>query len=145
MARLGSRQPITLPGAAAMNAITAAKSPSQNRLEGFALTALFMGLPTYASAVLIIKIMGAHEIVGERWGAAIFVVLASLLHALAGPWLGRKFPKFVRHGYEPLFYDEHLSFSEKIAQWRVQPMASLQLVTTLIMMSVLAVGVASVR
>jgi len=128
-----------------MTAITESKTPSQNRLEGFALTALFMGLPTYASAVLIIKLMGAREIVGERWGAAIFVVLASLFHALAGPLLGRKFPKFIKNGYEPLFYDEHLSFSEKIAQWRVQPTASLQLVTTLIMMSVLAVGAVSIR
>jgi hypothetical protein len=128
-----------------MTAITESKTPSQNRLEGFALTALLQGLPTYATAVLMIKIMGAHEIVGERWGAAIFVVLASLFHAVAGPWLGRKFPKLVKNGYEPLFYDGHLSFSEKIAQWRVQPAASLQLVTTVIMMSVLAVGAVSIR
>jgi hypothetical protein len=128
-----------------MTIISASKTPSQNRLEGFALTALFLGFPSYAAVLLIIKIMGAHEIVGQPGGPAIFVVLASIFHAMVGPWLGRKFPKFIRHGYEPLFYDEHLTFSEKIAQWRVQPVASLQLVTTVIMMSVLAVGVASIR
>ena len=128
-----------------MTAITESKTPSRNRLEGFALAALLQGLPTYATAVLAIKIMGAHEIVGERWGAAIFVVLASIFHALAGPWLGRKFPKFIKNGYEPLFFDAGLSFAEKIARWRVQPLASLQLVTTVIMMSVLAVGAVSIR
>ena len=46
-----------------MTAITESKTPSQNRLEGFALTALFLGLPTCATAVLAIKIMGAREIV----------------------------------------------------------------------------------
>ncbi|MFN5717227.1 MAG: hypothetical protein ACK463_22190, partial [Bradyrhizobium sp.] len=38
-----------------------------------------------------------------------------------------------------------LSFSEKIAQWRSQPTVSLQLMTTMIMMSLLAVAVVSVR
>jgi len=128
-----------------MTAITESKTPSRNRLEGFALAALLQGLPTYATAVLAIKIMGAHEIVGERWGAAIFVVLASIFHALAGPWLGRKFPKFIKNGYVPLFFDAGLSFSEKIARWRAQPLASLQLVTTVVMMSVLAVGAVSIR
>jgi hypothetical protein len=30
---------------------------------------------------------------------AIFVVLASIFHALATPWLGPKFPKFFKNGY----------------------------------------------
>jgi hypothetical protein len=59
------------------------------------------------------------------------------------PWLGAKFKMF-RQGYEPLFFDCTLSFSEKIAQWRVQPLASLQLVTTVVMMWV-AVGAVSIR
>ena len=128
-----------------MNAISESKMPSQNRLEGFVLTTLFHGFPTYAAAVLMIKLMGAHEIVGQPGGAAIFVVLTSLLHGMLTPWLGPKFPKFVKQGYEPLFFDASLPFSEKIARWRVQPMASLQLVTTVMLMSVLAVGVASIR
>jgi hypothetical protein len=127
-----------------MNAISDTKSPQQNRLEGFALTALLQGFPTYAAAVLMIKLVGAHEIVDQRGGAVIFVVLASLLHGMVTPWLAPKFPKFFRQGYEPLFFDPGLSISDKIARWRVQPAASLQLVTALILMSVLAVGVASV-
>src|SRR5262252_6004375 len=66
------------PGAAAMNAITDSKTPSQNRLEGFVLTTLFHGFPTYSAAVLMIKLMGAREIVGHPGGAVIFVAVTSL-------------------------------------------------------------------
>jgi hypothetical protein len=61
-----------------MNAIAASKSPQLNRLEGFALSAIFQGFPTIAMAVLILKAGGSHEIVGERYGAAIFVVLSTI-------------------------------------------------------------------
>jgi hypothetical protein len=44
-----------------------------------------------------------------------------------------------------VFFDASLSFSEKIAQWRAQPKASSQLLATVIMLSLLAVAVASVR
>jgi hypothetical protein len=128
-----------------VNAIPETKTPTQNRLEGFALTALFQSFPTFATALLVIKIMGAHEIVGSPSGPVTFVVLATILHAIITPWLGPKFPKFIRQGYEPLFFNADLSFSEKIAQWRVQPMASLQLVTTVFLMSLLAVGAVSIR
>lgn len=127
-----------------MNAITESKSPALNRLEGFALTALFQGFPTFAAAALMLKFVGSHEIVGQRYGAAIFVVLAALFYALLTPWLGRKFPNRFRHGYEPLFFDASLSFIEKIARWRTQPVTSLQLVTNVMLLSLLAVGVASV-
>jgi hypothetical protein len=129
---------------AAMNAMSASKSPQANRLEGFALTAIFQGFPTFAGAALLLKLTGSHEIVGTRYGAAIFVVLASLFFALITPSLGRKFPNRFKHGYEPLFFDASLSFSEKIARWRTQPVTSLQLVTNVMLLSILAVGVASV-
>ena len=129
---------------AAMNAITAPKSHAQNRLEGFVLSALFQGFPTFAAAALMLKFVGSHEIVGQRYGAAIFVVLAALFYALLTPWLARKFPTRFRHGYEPLFFDASLSFIEKIARWRTQPVTSLQLVTNVMLLSLLAVGVASV-
>jgi len=135
---------VTVPtGIAAMNVIAFQKSPSQNRLEGFALTALFQGFPTFAAAALMLKFTGSHEIVGHRYGAAIFVVLASLFFALVTPWLARKFPNRFKHGYEPLFFDASLSFIEKIARWRTQPVTSLQLVTNVMLLSLLAVGVAS--
>jgi hypothetical protein len=94
-------------GNAAMDAISAPKSPQTNRLEGFVLTALFQGFPTFAAAALMLKLVGSHEIVGH--GAAIVVVLAALFYALLMPWLGRKFPNRFRHGYEPLFFDASLS------------------------------------
>jgi len=134
----------TIPGKAAMNAISAPKSSRANRLEGFVLTALFQGFPTFAAAALMLKFVGSHEIVGQRYGAAIFVVLAALFYALLTPWLARKFPNRFRHGYEPLFFDASLSFIEKIARWRTQPVTSLQLVTNVMLLSLLAVGVASV-
>jgi len=125
-----------------MNAITAPKSSAQNRLEGFALTATFQGLPIFADAGLMLKLIGAHAIVSERGGAAIFVVLAALFYSAITPWLGARFQKF-RSAYEPLFFDAGLSLSDKIAQWRTQPRVSLQLLTTTMILSVLAVAVVS--
>jgi hypothetical protein len=128
-----------------MTAISATKSPGLNRLEGFVLSALLIGFPTYAVAVLAIKLMGVHEIVGTPGGAVIFVVLASLAHALLGPAVGRLFPKRAKNAWEPLFYDPRLSISEKIAQWRTQPTTSVQLVWNVLVLSLLAVGVVSIR
>ena len=75
--------------------------------------------------------------------AAIFVALASLFFALAMLFLAPRFPKFFKN-YEPHFFDASLSFGEKPAQWRAQPKTSLQLVTTVTMLSLLAVAVVSV-
>jgi hypothetical protein len=128
-----------------MNTVSQTKSPEKNRLEGFALSAMFLGLPTYAVVVLALKLFGSHQAIVEGPGAAIFVVLASLFHALVMPSLWKRFPKFIKHGHEPLFYDARLSLSEKIAQWHSQPAVSAQLVTTVMTMSLLAVSVASIR
>ena len=128
-----------------MTAISETKSPAQNRLEGFALSAVLLGFPTFAAAVLTIKLMRAHEIVSAPGGPAIFVVLASIAQALLTPPLARRFPSIVKYGYEPLFYDTCLSVADKIAQWRVQPSASVQLVSSVLLLSLLAVGVVSVR
>jgi hypothetical protein len=132
-------------GIAAMNALAAPKSPQQNRLEGFALTSILQGFPIYANAALMLKLMGAHEVVGDRWGAAIFVVLASLFHGLLTPWLASKFPKAFANAHAPCFFDETLSFADKIEHWRTQPIVSVQLVASLLLLSLLAVGVASIR
>ncbi|MEH2613933.1 hypothetical protein [Bradyrhizobium sp. AZCC 1693] len=56
--------------------------------------------------------LARHDIAG---GVVLFVVLTSVLHGLFTPWLAPKFPKFFRHGYEPLFFNAGLSFAEKIA------------------------------
>jgi len=128
-------------GNAAMNAITAPKPRSLNRLEGFALTAILQGFPTFAAAALLLK-LARHDIAG---GVVLFVVLTSVLHGLFTPWLAPKFPKFFRHGYEPLFFNASLSFSEKIAKWRERPTTSVQLVTSELMLALLAVAVVSMK
>ena len=96
-------------GNAAMNAITAPKPRSLNRLEGFALTAILQGFPTFAAAALLLK-LARHEIAG---GVVLFVVTASIFHGLFTPWLAPKFPKFFKHSYEPLFFNTGLSLCRK--------------------------------
>src|SRR5882672_9355506 len=113
-----------LTGDAPMNAIAAPKSSAQNRLEGFALTAILQGFPSFAAAALLLK-LARHDIVG---GVVLFVVLTSVIHGLFTPWLAPKFPKFFRHGYEPLFFNAGLSFAEKIEKWPERPTTSVQLV-----------------
>ena len=124
-----------------MNAIAAQKSSAQNRLEGFALTALLQGFPTFAAAALLLTLT-RHEIAG---GVLLFVVLTSVLHGLFTPWLAPKFPKFFRHGYEPLFFNAGLSFAEKIAKWRERPTTSVQLMTSELMLALLAMAVVSMK
>ena len=124
-----------------MNAIVAPKSRGLNWLEGFTLTFLLLGFPTFASAALLLKL--AHrEIAG---GVVLFVVMASIFHGVLTPWLAPKFPKFFRHGYEPLFFNAGLSFVEKIEKWRERPTTSMQLVTSELMLALLAVAVVSMR
>ncbi|MGB8398329.1 hypothetical protein, partial [Bradyrhizobium sp.] len=113
-------------------------------LEGMTLTAIFQGVSTFAAAVLLLKLVGSRQIVGDPGGAAIFVALAALFYAFAMPFLARRLPKLVAGSYEPLFFDASLSVSEKLFRWRTQPTASLRLVTTVMLLSLLAVAVVSV-
>lgn len=124
-----------------MTAIAAPKPSLQNRLEGFALTAILQGFPSFVAAALLLKIV-RHEPAG---GVLLFVVLTSVLHGLFTPWLAPKFPKLFRHGYEPLFFNANLSFSEKIAKWRERPTTSMQLVTGQLLLALLAVAVVSIK
>ena len=78
-----------------MNAIAAPKSRRLNLLEGMALTALFQAIPTFGAAVLLLQLVGS-QIVGQTGGAAIFVATATLIYALATPWLGPKFPRWLQ-------------------------------------------------
>jgi hypothetical protein len=126
-----------------MNAITSSKSPALNRLEGMALTALLQAMPTYAGAAMLLKLFSSQTI-GYVGGAAAFVVLTTFFHALLTPWLAPKYPRFFKNSYEPLFFDASLSVSEKVMRWRIQPMASLQLLANVVMLSVLGVAVLSV-
>ena len=126
-----------------MNAIAVPKSSAQNRIEGFVLTALFQGFPTFAAAALLLKLFGNHDLVGDP-GVAIFVAVASLVHAVIAVTLGPAIPALSRLLYEPSFFDPSLSLADKITEWRTQPVASLQLVTIVLLLSVMAVVTASV-
>jgi hypothetical protein len=123
--------------------VAARKSHAQNLLEGFALTTIFQSFPTFATAVLLLKLFGDRDLVGDP-GVAIFVIFASLLRGVLAVSLGARFPAICKTIYEPKFFDSQLSLSEKIIEWRTQPTASLQLVIFVLMLSVLAVMVASV-
>jgi hypothetical protein len=124
-----------------MNAIAAPKSLLQNRLEGFALTAILEGFPSFVAAALLLKLV-RHDITG---GFLQFVVVTSVMHGLFVPWLAPKFSKVFKRGYEPLFFNASLSFPEKIAKWRERPATSVQLVTTELMLALLALAVVCVR
>lgn len=127
-----------------MNAAAPPKSSALNLLEGMTLTAIFQAFPTFTAAVLLVKLSGTSELTSRSGSVVTFIVLAMLFQTLAVTWLGPRFPRFFKNAYEPLFYDTMLSFSEKIARWRVQPVASLQLLTTVMMLSLLAVAVVCV-
>jgi hypothetical protein len=122
-----------------MIAISHPKSSALNRLEGFALTALLGGLPTAAITLLTVRLMGNSDIFAVHGGAATVAILMSLFYGLIGPPLGRNFPKRFKYGYEPSFYDADLSIAEKIAQWRVKPLASVQLLSIALVLSLLVV------
>ncbi|SDH51911.1 hypothetical protein SAMN05216338_101054 [Bradyrhizobium sp. Rc2d] len=122
---------------------TARKSRLHNALEGLALTATLQSFPTFAAAAFLLKLVGSHDLVGDP-GVAIFVAIASLAHALLAVTLGPSFPAFFKTVYEPKFFEAHLSLSDKITAWRTQPVASLQLVTIVLLLSVMAVVTASV-
>ena len=76
-----------------------------NWLEGVTLSVVLPGLPTLTSAALGLKLAGSGQIVNHPGGAAIFVVTTSIFYALLLPWLARKFPRFVKQSYEPLYFD----------------------------------------
>jgi hypothetical protein len=128
-----------------MTTLAAPKYATQNRLERFALYALLQGMPIYSGVVLMMKLIDASEIVGERYGAAIFIVMTSTFHGLVTPWLAPKFPRFFRQNSAPAFGDPTLSFSEKVSHWLAQPKTAVQLLSNLLFLSILAIGVASIR
>jgi hypothetical protein len=128
-----------------MNTIVVApKSRLLNWFEGMALVSILQGFPIYANAALILR-LAHHDMVRPGRGLILVVVSATFIFAVLASLLGGpRCRKFFKNGHEPLFFDRTLSFADKIAQWRVQPRVSVQLVSTVIMMSLLAVAVLSV-
>ncbi|MDF0521414.1 hypothetical protein P0R31_29650 [Bradyrhizobium yuanmingense] len=121
----------------------ARKSRLHNAFEGLALTASLQSFPTFATAAFLLKLVADHDLVGDP-GVAIFVAFASLVHATLAVTFGPSFPHLFKTVYEPKFFEAHLSLSDKITAWRTQPVASLQLVTIVLLLSVMAVVTASV-
>lgn len=121
-------------------AVTAAerKSRLRNALEGFALTTILQSFPTLAAALL--KLCGNHDLVGDP-GVAIFVAFASLVHATIAVTLGPSFPALFKTLYESKFFDCTLSLQDKVTEWRTHPVASLQLVAVVLLMSVMTASV----
>lgn len=79
---------------------------------------------------MLLKLVGSH-VVHDTGGTLTFVATATLFHAILTPWLAAKFPRFLWHNYEPLFFDATLSFADKVMRWRTQPAASLLAVAVL--------------
>jgi hypothetical protein len=127
-----------------MNAIAAPKSRSINWLEGETLSAVVQGLPTFTGAALLLELFGSAQIVNSPGGVVVFVLTTSIFYALMTAWLGPKFPRFFRNSYEPQFFDASLSFAEKLSRWREKPATSLQLLTNVVLLSLLAVAVMTV-
>ena len=100
-----------------MNATGISKSSRFNRLEGIALSAALQGFPTFAAAVMLVKLFGSNTIIGTPVGTVFFVLVTSILSGLVSAWLGPKYPKLFHASYEPLFFDASLSFKQKIAAW----------------------------
>ena len=49
-----------------MNAVAVPKSARLNLLEGMTLTAILQGIPAFAAAVLLLKLVGSSQIVGPN-------------------------------------------------------------------------------
>ena len=117
--------------------ITASKSAPLNWLEGFALTTILQGFPIFAAASLMVKLLG-HDRGGNH---VLTIAMASIFYSCLTIWAGSTFPRFQKSAYEPLFFDASLSFSDKIARWRAKPATSMQLVASVLLLSLLAASV----
>jgi hypothetical protein len=116
-----------------MPIITAPKSGPLNWLEGFALTTILQGFPIFAAASLMVKLLGDYR--GSS--PVLTIALASIFYSIFAVSVGSAFPR-VKSGYEAEFFDANLSLSEKIARWRTKPATSVQLMASVLLLSLLA-------
>jgi hypothetical protein len=116
-----------------MTSITARKSGAFNWLEGFALTATLQGFPIFAAASLMVKLLGDHH----GGSPVLTIAMATILYSFLAIWAGSTFPRFAK-AWEPSFFDASLSFSDKIARWRAKPATSVQLIASVMLLSLLA-------
>ena len=118
-------------------AATAPKPGLLNLFEGFVLTAILQGMPIFAAAALMVRLMGDSA----NANPTRLMTIATIAYSLLVIWLGSKFPR-LRNAYEPLFFDAGLCFSDKIAGWRAKPATSVQLLASVLLLSLLAASAA---
>ncbi len=113
--------------------VAASKPAPLNWLEGFALTTILQGFPIFAAASLMVKLLG-----DDHGGSHVLtIMLASVFYSIFVIAAASAFPR-IRSGYEAGFFDAGLSFSEKIAHWRAKPTTSIQLMASVLLLSLLA-------
>ena len=112
--------------------ITASKPAPLNWVEGFALTTILQGFPIFATASLMIKLLRDYR--GNS--PVLAIALASIFYSVFVISIGSAFPR--AKSYEAQFFDASLSFSEKIARWRAKPATSMQLMASVLLLSLLA-------
>jgi hypothetical protein len=117
-----------------MTSVTAPKFGPLNWLEGFALTTILQGFPIFAAASLMVKLLGDYR--GSS--PVLTIALASVFYSIFAVSVGSTFPRLFKNGYEAQFFDASLSLSEKIARWRVKPATSVQLMASVLLLSLLA-------
>ena len=122
-----------------MNVATATKSGPTNWLEGLMLTTVFSALPTFTAVMLLLGLFGRGMPVDNP---ASFVVLTALGYAVIVAAFGAKH-KLFRNSYEPLFFDSSLSVRDKLRYWLEKPRTARQVVTNMLMLSVLAIAFVS--
>lgn len=117
--------------------ITASNPVRSTGFEGFALTTILQGFPIFAAASLMVKLLGDHR--GSS--PVLTIALASAFYSIFVVAVGSAFPRHFKNGYEAQFFDASLPLSEKIARWRAKPATSVQLVASILLLSLLAASV----
>jgi hypothetical protein len=79
------------------------------------------------------------KLLGDYHGSppVLTIAMALVFYSIFVVSVGSAFPS-VKSGYEAKFFDASLSFSEKIARWRAKPATSLQLMASVLLLSLLA-------
>jgi len=114
--------------------ITTSKPGPLNWLEGFALTTILQGFPIFAAASLMVKLLG-----DSRGGSPVLTIaLAAVFYSIFVISMGSAFPRHFKNGYEAQFFDANLSLADKIACWRTKPATSVQLMASVLLLSLLA-------
>lgn len=114
--------------------VTASKPAPINWLEGFALTTILQGFPIFAAASLMVKLLGDDH----GGNHVLTIAMASVFYSIFAISVGSAFPSYFKNGYEAQFFDASLSFSDKIACWRAKPATSVQLMASVLLLSLLA-------